>query len=399
MNTTAAHPPRTHQDFSTYTLCCSHCGRSYDPLLLQTFAHCDDCGQHPLRADYVNATLKIDTGNHTLWRYRQLLPVQHEENIVSLGEGWTPVYELKNLGRQLGLEQLFLKDESFNPTGSFKARGMSVAVSKAKELGVRTAIVPTAGNAGGALSAYCAKAGIHCVVVMPTHTPIAFQKECKAFGAELMLEDGLIADCARKVAQLKKGTSFFDFSTMKEPFRLEGKKTMGYEIWEQLKDRMPRVILYPAGGGTGLIGIWKAFHELMAMGYMHARELPRMIAVQTDRCQPLVDTWRGLQPNAAHYIGRATVANGLAVPNPFAEKWMLEVLNQSGGCALSVSEEAIQPHLQQLAGTEGILAAPEGAVLLAAVKMLLKQGEIQPDQRILLLNTGSGYKYLENFEF
>lgn len=399
MNTTAAHPPVSDSLLSTYHLCCSNCGRSYDPSVLQTFASCDHCGNQPLRADYTDTRIKIDTSDHSLWRYRQLLPVQQVENIVSLGEGWTPVFELKNLARQLGLEQLFLKDESFNPTGSFKARGMSVAVSKAKELGVKAAIVPTAGNAGGALSAYCAKAGMHCVVVMPAHTPMAFQKECLAFGAELILEEGLIADCARKVAQLKKGTSFFDFSTMKEPFRLEGKKTMGYEIWEQMKDRMPEVILYPAGGGTGLIGIWKAFLELIAMGCMSERELPRMIAVQTDRCQPLVDTWQGLQPNAAHYIGRPTVANGLAVPNPFAEKWMLQVLTQSGGAALAVEEDEIKPHLRQLASSEGILAAPEGAALLAALKRLLQQDDVQPDQRILLLNTGSGYKYLENFEF
>lgn len=379
-----------------YQLQCSSCQAVYDKKQVQTF--CALCGQSPITVKFdLDTSLPqhlIDFEERSMWRYAGVLPLLAKKNRVSLGEGFTPILELSKLGNSLGVDSLLLKDESLNPTGSFKARGLSMAVSKAKELGVEACVVPTAGNAGGALSAYCAKAGLKATVVMPRHTPEAFKKECLAFGAELVLVDGLISDCAQKVAQLKKEQAYFDISTMKEPYRLEGKKTLGYELAEQLDWTLPDVILYPAGGGTGLIGIWKAFQEMKDMGWINT--IPtRMIAVQAANCQPLVATLKGLQTSSA----KATIANGLAVPRPFAERMMLDVLVQSGGTALAVSEEEITASVKEMARAEGLLVAPEGAALLAALKHLLKSGGVDRQEKVLLLNTGSGYKYLDNFDF
>ncbi len=328
-----------------------------------------------------------------MWRYAKLLPVLDKKNIVSLGEGWTPLLKLNNLSDQLGIENLLMKDESQNPTGSFKARGLSAAVSKAKEFGIKDCIIPTAGNAGGALAAYCAHAGMNATVVMPAHTPKAFQMECELFGAELILVEGLISDCAKKVAELNRDGKYFDFSTMKEPYRLEGKKTMGYEIAEQLNWQLPNVILYPTGGGTGLIGMWKAFNEMIEMGWIHD-EIPRLIAVQSDQCQPVVETF--LHGKISSSL-RQTIANGLAVPTPFAQPLIQKVLRESSGFAISVSEEEIIGAVKEIASSEGMLVAPEGAALLPALKKLLASGGIDREEKILLLNTGSGYKYFENF--
>jgi threonine synthase len=286
-----------------------------------------------------------------------------------------------------------MKDESFNPTGSFKARGMSMAISKAKELGITKCIVPTAGNAGGAMAAYCAKAAIKAVVVMPRHTPDAFKHECEMFGAEVVLVDGLISDCAKKVREINIGGEYFDMSTMKEPYRLEGKKTMGYEIAEQLNWSLPDVILYPTGGGTGLIGMWKAFEEMLELGWITGRR-PRMIAVQAENCQPIVETWNGNQPDASSYQGKPTLANGLAVPNPFAEKMILRVLRESGGRPIAVSEHEIVKAQKDVGRTEGLFVAPEGAALFVALERMIGLGEIRTNEKILLLNTGSGYKYI-----
>lgn len=383
-----------------YQLKCSSCQAVYNKKELQTF--CTLCGQAPIIAQFELRSSQpheiIDAKERSMWRYAKVLPLQNQLNKISLGEGWTPILSLATLANQLGMDQLLLKDESFNPTGSFKARGLSMAVSKAKELGAETCIVPTAGNAGGALSAYCAKAGMSALVVMPRHTPEAFKKECLAFGAELILIDGLINDCAQKVALIKKEKHCFDVSTMKEPYRLEGKKTLGYELAEQLNWVLPDVILYPAGGGTGLIGIWKAFQEMKLMGWI--KHIPtRMIAVQAENCQPLVATFNGLQTSSANYQGKATVANGLAVPRPFAESMMLDVLAQSKGTTLAIGEMEIEENLKEMARTEGLLIAPEGAALLAGLKKLLRNKQIKPGENVLLLNTGSGYKYLDNFDF
>jgi threonine synthase len=377
-------------------LSCSQCGQEYSAFEVQTFAPC--CNQ-PLVADYdlpanwSKTSLRGRVGS--MWRYREVLPVFSPENIVSLGEGMTPILTPKHLREQYGLPDLFIKDESNNPTGSFKARGLSAAVSKAKEFGAHTCIIPTAGNAGGALAAYCAAAGMKAIVVMPRHTPQVFKDECKLYGAELILVDGLISDCAAKVAELKQQTDCFDISTLKEPYRLEGKKTMGYEIAEQFDWILPDVILYPTGGGTGLIGMWKAFDEMERMGWI-GHERPRMIAVQAATCQPIVHTWTGAQANAKGYKGRPSVANGLAVPNPFAENMILKVLRASGGVPIAVQDADMIAAVKLIAREEGLLIAPEGGALWKALLDLINQQLIQRHEKILLLNTGSGYKYLEN---
>ena len=333
----------------------------------------------------------------TMWRYLEMLPVLHEENIVSLGEGYTPILNLKNLARQYELKSLHLKDEGQNPTGSFKARGLSMAISKAKEHGVQGCIIPTAGNAGVAMAAYCAKAGMRAVVVMPRHTPKAFRDECYWYGAEVVLVDGLINDCAAKVKELNSSGELLDVSTLKEPYRLEGKKTMGYEIAEQGKWQLPDVILYPAGGGTGLIGIWKAFKEMQQLGWLgKGIKLPRMVAVQAANCQPLVETFYGRQANSKNYTGKPTIANGLAVPRPLGEPLMLRTLQESGGIAISITESDMVAGLQELGKNEGLFVAPEGAAVWMATRRLLDTGYIMQDEKILLLNTGSGQKYMEN---
>lgn len=381
---------------SLHQLACSQCEQPYSAFEPQTFSTC--CNK-PLVAQYNLVEVPSKTVLHnrpaTMWRYKEVLPVLEEENIVSLGEGMTPILELKRLQAVYELPNLFMKDESKNPTGSFKARGLSAAVSKAKEFGVETCIIPTAGNAGGALAAYCAKAGLKAIVVMPRHTPQVFKDECELYGAELILVDGLISDCAKKVAQLKDSIHCFDISTMKEPYRLEGKKTMGYEIAEQNNWTLPDVILYPTGGGTGLIGMWKAFKEMQQMGWI-GEKLPRLYAIQAENCQPVVQTWKGAQPNAKSYIGKPSLANGLAVPNPFAEDMMLKVLRESKGQPLAVSDSAMVAAVKEIARKEGLIIAPEGGALWSALLQLVQEGAVQRAEKILLLNTGSGYKYLEN---
>jgi len=330
-----------------------------------------------------------------MWRYREMLPVTDDENIVSLGEGMTPLLRLENIGHKYEFQNLLLKDEGQNPTGSFKARGLSAAISKAKEHGVETCIIPTAGNAGGAMAAYCAASGMRAIVVMPSHTPQMFKDECEMFGAELVVVNGLISDCAKKVASLKENINAFDISTLKEPYRIEGKKTMGYEIAEQLNWELPDVILYPTGGGTGLIGMWKAFKEMIHLGWIR-NKLPIMVAVQAENCQPIVKSWNGEQPNCKTYIGKPSLANGLAVPNPFGEDLILQVLHESNGLPIAISDDKMISSVHELAKHEGIFVAPEGGALLAALKKLTAENKISRNARILLLNTGSGYKYIEN---
>ena len=387
---------RTVQSLTSLShLECSECGRWFDAFQLQSFATC--CNK-PLLVRYSNeqisrAVLKNRPAN--MWRYKEMMPVLEESNIVTLGEGMTPMLHLKRTSERYGLSQLFLKDESHNPTGSFKARGLSAAVSKAKEFGIDTCIIPTAGNAGGALAAYCAAAGMNAIVVMPRHTPKMFKDECELHGAEVILVDGLISDCGRKVAEIKKTIECFDISTLKEPYRIEGKKTMGYEIAEQFNWELPDVILYPTGGGTGLIGMWKAFQEMIALGWIE-NKLPRMIAVQAENCKPIVETWKGNQLNAKTYVGKPSVANGLAVPNPFGEDLILQVLKQSGGLPIAIPDEAMIKSVKQLARDEGLLTAPEGGALLEALLVLMRKEVISASEKIVLLNTGSAYKYLDN---
>ena len=377
---------------------CSACGTEYSAFDLQRVSAC--CSV-PLVADYdLHEPLSravIDQADTSMWRYGALLPLLHEENKVTLGEGLTPLLHLPRLAARYDLAHLLLKDEGQNPTGSFKARGLSMAVSKAKELGVEGCIIPTAGNAGVALAAYCARAGLKAVVVMPRHTPTAFKEECYWYGAEVELVDGLISDCGARVRQRNANGALLDISTLKEPYRLEGKKTMGYEIAEQLNWTLPDVLLYPAGGGTGLIGIWKAFQEMKQLGWLAPDvKLPRMVAVQAENCCPLLETYEGRQPNCHAYQGRATLANGLAVPHPLGEAMMLRVLHESNGTVVSVSEEGMLAGMRDLGQQEGLFVAPEGGAVWTAARQLLATGEIQPHENILLLNTGNGQKYMDN---
>ncbi|MEP7081063.1 MAG: threonine synthase [Ginsengibacter sp.] len=378
------------------TLECSNCGKIYDPHVLQTFATCCD---QPLLAKYdlSKAPAKIVLKDRPLnmWRYREFLPVLDNENIVSLNEGFTPIIKLERTATIHGFAEVYIKDEAMNPTGSFKARGQSTAISKAKELGVTNCIIPTAGNAGGAMSAYCAKAGIKATVVMPSITPKIFMTECKSFGAEVILIDGLINDCGAKVRELKKTSRAFDVSTMKEPYRLEGKKTMGYEIAEQFAWKLPDVIIYPAGGGTGLIGIWKAFKEMKEMGWLEG-PLPKMVAVQSANCQPVVKAYDDLHGIANDYVkAKPSLAYGLAVPNSFGHHLMMKVIEESGGMAIAVSEEDIINGVEELAKNEGVLVCPEGAATWQAMIQMKSSGVLHGNEKMLLLNTGTAYKYMD----
>jgi threonine synthase len=307
----------------------------------------------------------------------------------------TPIFPLNKLASKHGLDDLVMKDESGNPTGSFKARGISMAISKAREFNIKRCIVPTAGNAGGALAAYCAKASIECTVIMPIKTPDIFKQECILYGAELILVDGLINDCAKKAEQLKAQKEYFDISTMKEPYRLEGKKTMGYEIAEQGGWELPDVIIYPAGGGTGLIGIWKAFKEMQQMGWI-GKQLPRMIAVQSANCSSIEFAMKYPLNWKDKFAPQASLANGLAVPYPFAMDMILHVLHQSGGETCSITESEIINSVKEVAREEGIIISPEGAAAWKAVTKLINQNKIHPSEKIMILNTGSGYKYMNN---
>jgi threonine synthase len=382
-----------------HELHCAACGQVHSAFELQTVSAC--C-QQPLLASYdlswpPSRAAGIDLADSSMWRYGALLPLLDPANKVTLGEGLTPLLNLPRLGARYGFSSLTLKDEGQNPTGSFKARGLSMAISKAKELGAHGCIIPTAGNAGVAMAAYCARAGLSATVVMPRHTPEAFKEECYWYGAQVELVDGLINDCAARVRQLNAGGELLDISTLKEPYRLEGKKTMGYEIAEQLNWQLPDVLLYPAGGGTGLIGIWKAFAEMKALGWLAPETaLPRMVAVQAENCRPLYDTYFGHQPNCHAYQGRPTLANGLAVPRPLGEPLMLRVLRESQGTVVSVSEEAMLEGMRELGQHEGLFVAPEGAAVWMAARQLQAQGWLRADERLLLLNTGSAQKYLSN---
>ncbi|HJV20006.1 MAG TPA: threonine synthase [Sediminibacterium sp.] len=384
------HPSRINR------LYCSNCNKEYDYHTVQTFATC--CSKPLLISYNLDTSIpisRISNRPQSIWRYFELLPVLDEANIVSLNEGITPVIELEKLAAQHGFDHLYLKDETNNPSGSFKARGLSVAISKAKELGIRKCIIPTAGNAGGALAAYCAKANIEATVIMPAHTPGIFKDECFLYGAELILINGLISDCGKKAQEMNKEGEYFDMSTLKEPYRLEGKKTMGYEIAEQFNWELPDVIIYPAGGGTGLIGIWKAFKEMKAMGWIKGA-FPKMIAVQSARCAPIREAIKDPIHWKENFTPEATIANGLAVPYPFGMDLMLDVLNASHGETVLVHEDEIMKGVFEFTRKEGILVSPEGAATYMAFQQLLESGKIGQGQKVLLLNTGTGYKYLEN---
>ena len=343
------------------------------------------------------ATLaKTDLQNRapSLWRYRELLPLQYDANLVTLGEGLTPLLEAKTLAREIGVKCLWIKDEAQNPTGSFKDRGLAVAISRAKELGIRKVAIPSAGNAGGSLAAYAARAGIEAHVFMPRDTPLANRVEVQQYGAVLTLVDGLINDCGRIIAERKAAEGWFDVSTLKEPYRVEGKKTMGYEIAEQLNWSLPDVIIYPTGGGTGLIGMWKAFNELEDMGWI-GNKRPRMVSVQAKGCAPIVRAFNEGKEAAEPWQKAATVASGLRVPQAVADFLMLRVLRESNGTALSVGDDEMLAEIPRAGRAEGIFFCPEGAACIAALRCLIERGWIKPTDAVLLFNTASGLKYLD----
>ena len=337
----------------------------------------------------------------TLWRYAPVLPVSKPESIVSLGEGMTPLIRARHLGAKTGAKRLWIKDEGLNPTGSFKARGMSAAISMAVELGIKKIAIPSAGNAASAAAAYAAAAGIEAHIFMPKDVPQANYVECKALGAHVTLVDGLISDCGRMVAERKDREGWFDMSTLKEPYRVEGKKTMGYEVAEQFGWELPDAIFYPTGGGVGLIGMWKAFDELETLGWIGGKELgskrPKMIAVQAAGCQPVVRAFEQGAARAEFWENASTIAAGLRVPKPLGDVLVLDALRASHGTAVAVDDAEILDAGIELASLEGIFAAPEGAACVAALRHLLASGFLSPDERIVIYNTGSGLKYLESY--
>jgi len=331
-----------------------------------------------------------------LWRYREVLPVENDEHIVSLGEGWTPLLRAERLGKQLGIDQLYIKDESQNPTQSFKARGMSVAVSMAKELGAQKLAVPSAGNAAGALAAYAARAGLECFIFMPRDTPRANVVECEQTGAQVTLLPGLITDCGAEIARRKEAEGWFDVSTLKEPYRVEGKKTLGYELAEQLNWKLPDVIIYPTGGGTGLIGMWKAFDEMEQLGWIGSKR-PRMVTVQASGCAPIVNAFAAGKRFADEFPNAQTVASGLRVPKAIGDFLILDAIRASGGTAVAVTDEELIAATREIGAAEGIFCAPEGAACLPALRKLIETSQVSADESVVLFNTGSGVKYLESF--
>ena len=338
---------------------------------------------------------EVANGPANMWRYAPLLPPANE-SIVTLGEGWTPLIRTERLGARIGADDLWVKDEGLNPTASFKARGLACAISMCVELGIKKVAIPSAGNAASAMAAYAAAAGIEAHIFMPRDVPQANYLECMAYGAHVTLVDGLISDCGRMVAERGPAEGWFDVGTLKEPYRIEGKKTMGYEVAEQLDWELPDAIFYPTGGGVGLIGMWKAFEEMERLGWIGGRR-PKMIAVQAEGCQPVVRAFEENEPLCRFYENAHTVAAGLRVPKPLGDFLVLNAVRQSGGTALAVSDDALLEAGVRLASDEGIYAAPEGAACVAALEKLLASGFLKRTDRIVLYNTGSGLKYPEAY--
>lgn len=378
-------------------LSCPKCQKTYDSEHLIQLC---ECGA-PLLVDYDLERIKtvfrkeqLKERKPDLWRYRELLPVKKEENIINLGEGMTPLLPLKRLGARLNMPNLFLKDEGIIPTGTFKARGAAVGVSRAKELGVQVLAMPTNGNAGAAWAVYCAPAGIRAVIVMPEDAPPIPRAECAIAGSSLYLVKGLISDAGKIVAKAVADYGWFDASTLKEPYRIEGKKTMGLEIAEQFGWRLPDVILYPTGGGVGIIGIYKALMELKELGWIDG-PFPRLVAVQSDGCAPIVQAWQAQRTESDFWENAQTCAFGITVPKALGDFLVLDAVYKTDGCAVSVSDADLLKAESMLAATEGAFVCPEGAATLTAAMQLAETGWIKPDETVLLLNTGAGIKYPE----
>jgi threonine synthase len=330
-----------------------------------------------------------------MWRYRELMPIFDDEAPVTLGEGFTPLVHARRLGAAVGLDALYIKDESLNPTNSFKARGQSTAVTRARALGARTVSVPSAGNAGDALAAYAAAAGLEAQVFLPRDAKQPFVDECRLYGAQVTLVDGLISDAGRVAAELGAGRGWYDVSTLKEPYRVEGKKTMAFELVEQMGWEWPEWIVYPTGGGTGLIGMWKAFAEIEAIGWVPAGRRPRMVSVQAEGCAPIVRAFAEGAERAAFWEGATTIADGLRVPGAVGDLLMLRALRESGGTALSVSDSSMVAGMLKIGSHEGVSAAPEGGAALAAIERLVADSTIKRHERVVLFNTGGALKYMD----
>jgi threonine synthase len=379
-------------------------------MAIISYFECSKCGEHfsadvarnvcvtdggPLYVRYNLAPIRenilrdsVAKGPTSMWRYSAVLP---DADPVTLGEGMTPML------RSRKYKNLLIKDEGLNPTGSFKARGMSAALTMARHYGIKKLAAPSAGNAGGALAAYAAAAGVEAYIFMPKDVPLANRLEVEASGAHLTLVDGLISDCGRMVAERKDAEGWFDVSTLKEPFRVEGKKTMGYEVAEQLGWRLPDAILYPTGGGVGLIGMWKAFDEMEQLGWIPAGRRPKMICIQASGCAPIIKALQEEKPSSEMWQNAHTLAAGLRVPKAYGDFIILDIVRKSGGTAVAVGDDDIMTAVKRMASDEGIFAAPEGAAALATYETLLNQGFLKPSDEVVLFNTGSGYKYLDTF--
>jgi threonine synthase len=384
--------------YFTHLECSVPCGAGpYDPTQEQ---HLCTCGA-PLLARYDLAAARawpresLAAREPNMWRYRELMPLFGGEAPLTLGEGWTPLVAARRLGQQLGLERLFVKDESLNPTNSFKARGLSAAVTRAALLKAKTLSIPSAGNAANALAAYAAAAGIEAQVFMPKDVKLPFIRECELYGATVSLVDGLITDAGRIAAEKGKPLGWYDVSTLKEPYRIEGKKTMAYELGEQLDWRFPDWIIYPTGGGTGMVGMWKAFEEMEAIGWKRDRARPKMVSVQAEHCAPIVRAFDEGAERSTMWQNARTVADGLRVPKAIGDFLVLRAIRESGGAALAVSDRDMVSAMRELGSLEGISAAPEGGAALHALKLLQRQGRVKPSDTVVLFNTGGALKYLD----
>lgn len=381
---------------------CGFCSKVYEANLRHHL--CVECGKPLLvRYDLERAAKTLTPENlkgrvSSLWRYREVLPVLDDADIVSLGEGFTPLLAVDRLASTLPIKlKIYIKDESVNPTGSFKARGMTAAVSMAKQLGVKKTAAPSAGNAAGALAAYSSRAGMESFLFMPRDTPRANIIECEQMGAHVTLVDGLITDCGKIVADRKDAEGWYDVSTLKEPYRVEGKKTMGYELAEQLGWRLPDVILYPTGGGTGLIGMWKAFDEMEKMGLIGSQR-PRMVSVQASGCAPIVTAFRKGERFADEFPDAHTVASGLRVPKAVGDFLIIDALHASGGTAKEVPDSELVEACAEIGAAEGLFCAPEGAACLPALRQMIEEKTVSEGETVVIFNTGAGVKYLECFE-
>ena len=377
---------------------CTYCHKTYSSGELHRT--CDDCGKvlyprydlEAAKSGFDRNVLRDRPAN--MWRYFEMMPILDEANVVTLGEGYTPIFKTERLGKDLGCSDLYIKDEGLNPTASFKARGLGAAVSKAKELGVTKLTMPSAGNAAGAMTSYAAKGGMEAHIFMPKDAPQANQKEVLITGGHLTLIDGLINDAGRISGEKAEELGLFDISTLREPYRVEGKKTMGYEIAEQSGWKLPDVILYPTGGGTGIVGMWKAFEEMEALGWIGS-DRPKMFAIQSEGCAPIVRAFREGTEFAELWPNATTLAAGIRVPAAIGDYLILQALRDSGGGAETVSDDEILVNIKRVGSLEGMFICPEGAALVAALEKLLADGTLSPDENILILNTGSGLKYLD----